>query len=345
MKHLLDMTAEDLAAELARLELPAYRAKQVGDWVYRRGVFDFAQMTDLSAAQRTNLAAKFSVLTGKVLARSDAQDEVTKLLLAWPDGQQIETVLIPTARSATACVSTQAGCAVACSFCASGRDGLGRNLTGGEIVEQVLQLQAATGRKVTHVVFMGMGEPLANFEATLFAVQAIIDPQRLGISARHVTVSTVGLPKGIRKLAAQKLPITLAISLHAPNDALRRQLIPSAPADIESIIQAASEFYDSRHRELTLEYVLLAGVNDTNVCAEGLTRIARRLRCNVNLIRFNPVPGLPYQRPSGQATLRFAQRLEKAGVNVQIRKSRGATADAACGQLRAKQQEPEASSQ
>jgi 23S rRNA (adenine2503-C2)-methyltransferase len=341
MKHLLDMTAEEFAAEMARLEQPKFRARQIGDWVWHRGVFDFAKMTNLPAAQRAGMAEQFSILSGKVMARADAADQVTKLLLAWPDGQQVETVLIPTAHHATACLSTQAGCAVGCSFCASGSQGLGRNLTGGEIVEQVLQLQAATGRKVTHAVFMGMGEPLANFEATLFAVRAIIDPGRLGISARHVTVSTVGLPKAIRNLAAQKLPITLAISLHAHNDALRRQLIPNAPADIESIVEAAEAFYESRHRELTLEYVLLAGVNDTNLCAEGLSRIARRLRCNVNIIRFNPAPGLPYQRPSGQATLRFAQRLEKAGVNVQIRKSRGAEADAACGQLRAKMGEQE----
>ena len=334
MNHVLDLTVEQLAQELAPLGQKPFHARQIASWIYHRGVYDFSLMTDLSMELRTALREKYQILSAKIVARNDSQDGVTKLLLEWPDGQRIETVLIPSEERTTACVSTQAGCPIGCLFCASGADGVQRNLTGGEIVEQILQLQQAAGKKVSHVVFMGMGEPLANYENTLLAVRAIIDPRRLGISARHVTVSTVGIPKMIRRLAGEELPITLAISLHAPTDALRRQIIPRAPSGIEELIEAGQEFFDSRKRELTLEYVLLEGVNDTNVCAEGLARIAHRLRCNVNLIRYNPVSAAPYARPAQAAVTMFANRLLKRGVNVQIRRSRGIDADAACGQLR-----------
>ena len=340
MKHLLDMTVPELRQELEALGERPYRATQIAAWVYQRGAADFAGMSDLPAILRRKLAEDYALLTGKAVARTDSADGVTKLLIEWPDSQRIECVLIPNDDRATACVSTQVGCPFECTFCASGQGGFVRNLTGGEIVEQILHLGIATGRKVTRVVFMGMGEPLLNYEATLAAVGAIIDPQRLGVSARHVTISTVGLPKAIRRLAAENLPVTLAISLHAPTDALRRTIMPkAATAGIQEIIAAAEQFYLSRHREVTLEYILIDGVNDTNVCAEALARLAHQLRCNVNLIRYNPVPPARYQAPSAGATSMFAQRLGRRGVNVQIRASRGADALAACGQLRRQAQE------
>jgi 23S rRNA (adenine2503-C2)-methyltransferase len=291
-------------------------------------------MSDLPAALRLALAQEFSILTGTVAGKSDCGDGVTKLLIQWPDGLSVETVLIPADGRACACVSTQVGCGVECTFCASGQGGLKRNLTSGEIVEQILQLRLATGQVVTHVVFMGMGEPLANYDATVAAIHTIVDPDRLGISARRVTVSTVGLPKQIRKLAMENLPITLAISLHAPTEALRRKIMPKAPSSIAEIVAAAQEFFASRKREITLEYILLEGVNDTNVCAEALARIAAQLRCNVNLIRYNPVASATYRQPSQAAVKMFAQRLDRCGVNVQIRLSKGQDSDAACGQLR-----------
>jgi 23S rRNA (adenine2503-C2)-methyltransferase len=209
-----------------------------------------------------------------------------------------------------------------------------RNLTASEILQQVLHLQQASDTRVSHVVFMGMGEPLANYDATVGAIRSLIDPRKFNISARRVTVSTVGLPSQIRRLAREDLPITLAISLHAPNDALRRQLIPSAEQfGLEEIIGAAQEFFEARKREITLEYTLLSGVNDTNVCATALVGIAKRLRCNVNLIRYNPT-SLAFKRPTSGAIVSFAARLEKAGVNVQIRRSRGQDVTAACGQLK-----------
>jgi 23S rRNA (adenine2503-C2)-methyltransferase len=314
---------------------PAYRARQISQWVWQRGVCDWQAMSDLPAQLRGDLAKRLRVLSGGVVARTDAADGVVKLLIRWSDGEQVETALIPSERRVTACLSTQAGCAMGCQFCASGLEGLKRNLTAGEMLEQVLHLRQAAGRRITHVVFMGVGEPLANYEATLAAIRGIIDPQRLGVSARHVTVSTIGLPRQVRRLAREGLPITLAVSLHAPNDALRRQIMPAAgKAPIAEVVAAAEEFFHSRGREVTLEYVLLGGLNDSALCGEALARIARRMRCNVNLIRYNPVELLPYHRPSQAAVAGFADRLRRRGVNVQVRRSRGLGADAACGQLR-----------
>jgi len=336
MKHVLEMTGDELAAEMASRGQPPYRARQVAAWVWQKGAGSFEEMTDLPAALRTELAGKLAILTAGAAARADSTDGAFKLLLELADGRTVETVGIPTQRHLAACVSTQVGCPMGCAFCATGQAGLERNLTAGEIVEQVLHVQRAAGRRVSHVVFMGTGEPLANYAATVGAIRAMVDPQRGGISARRITVSTVGLPRQIRRLGGEGLPVTLAISIHAPNDALRAQLLPAgARHGLADVLAAAEEFYHSRHRELTLEYVLLAGVNDTKACADALAQIARRLRCSVNLIRYNPVAERGYQRPSQAAVRTFAERLRRRGVNVQVRRSRGLDIAAACGQLRA----------
>ena len=334
-RHLLDMTSGQLAAAIEALGERAYRAKQVAGWVWKKQVGAFSEMNNLPAGLRGRLAEEFVILTAAEQRRSESTDGTVKCLLRLADGETIEAVAIPAEGRLTACVSTQVGCAMGCGFCATGLEGLRRDLSAGEIVEQIFHLQAAMGRRVTNVVFMGMGEPLANYDATVAAVAAMIDPDRLGISARHVTVSTVGLPKQIRRLAAEKLPITLAISLHAPTDALRRKLIPAAGnVPIDRIIAAAEAFYRSRKREVTLEYVLLGGVNDTPGCADALADIAHRLRCNVNLIRYNPVSPLAYDRPTRAAVQEFEARLRRRGVNVHLRQSRGLDVTAACGQLR-----------
>jgi len=335
LKHLLDMTPAGLADELAAMGQPAYRARQVLEWVWRKGVTDFDRMSNLPNALRAALAERLSVLAGRVVGRADADDGVVKLLIEWPDGERVECATIPDGARRTACVSTQAGCAMGCAFCASGLGGLGRDLTAGEIVEQLFHLRAAGGERATNVVLMGTGEPLANYDASVAAVRAVVDPERLGISPRRVTVSTVGLPGPIRRLAGEGLPITLAISLHAPSDTLRRRLIPAAKtATIAQVLAAAADFYASRKREVTLEYVLLGGVNDTLACANELAQAARKQRCNVNLIRFNPVAGVGFRPPAESDVRAFRDRLRDAGVNVHIRASRGAGADAACGQLR-----------
>ncbi len=345
MKHLLNMTLAQLGEELETIGEKKFRAKQIIEWVWQKGAVDFDAMTNLSKPLRSKLPEIFKILTATVEARSDADDGVVKLLLQWPDGECIETVMIPTEDRATACVSTQAGCAMGCEFCASGIDGLKRNLTTGEILEQIIQLQHATGVHITNVVLMGMGEPLANYDATISAVRAMIDPNRGGISARKITLSTVGLPAGIRKLAKEDLPITLAISLHAPNDKLRGQIMPVAGKKypLADILSAAEEFFNARGREITLEYTLLDEVNDSPECATELINIAHQLRCNVNLIRYNKVEGLPYAPPKPGLTQRFAEQLRAEGLNVNIRRSRGASKHAACGQLRTDQQRGEKS--
>jgi len=325
------MTMDQLCQAVVGAGFEPYRAKQIADWVYKKGATDPATMSNLPAP----LMNQIRVLTSRVADRADSTDGTVKLLLELHDGEHIETVLIPAQTRATACLSTQVGCGLACSFCATGLDGLRRNLTSGEMLQQLLHLQQACGRRVTNIVLMGMGEPLANYDATVSAVRAITDGQRFGISARSVTISTIGLPKQIRRLAAERLPITLAISLHAPNDPLRRRLIPvAARIPLKKIISAAEAFYESRKREVTLEYVLIGGVNDTSLCAEGLARIARQIRCNVNLISYNPVDSLPYQPPTQVAVKAFASRLRRRGVNVHVRRSRGLDVSAACGQLR-----------
>jgi len=364
--NFLDLSLHEVRAALAAAGQPPYRADQIARWVYREGVTDPERMTNVPPS----VAQQFVYLASHVAARSESADGTVKLLVELADGERIETVLIPTGRKftrpwrATACLSTQVGCAVGCAFCASGLGGLKRSLAAGEILEQLVHLRQVADRRITHVVFMGMGEPLANYRATVAAVRAIIDPERFAVSARHVTVSTVGIPRAIRRLAAEDLPITLAVSLHAPDDELRRRLIPRA-APISEVLDAAEEFFAARGREVTLEYVLLAGVNDSLTCADGLAHLARRLRASVNLIPFNPatpgqslpaaghgtsrararvagpatpgrrpVEGLPYARPAAAAVRAFAARLRSRGANVHVRRSRGADADAACGQLR-----------
>ena len=220
----LEHTPTTLAEALDQAGFPRYRAKQLLTWVYRHGISDPAEMANVPKALR----AELTVLTSRVADRIASDDGVCKLLLEYPDGSRAETVAIPDGKRLTACLSTQVGCAVGCRFCASGLDGVQRDLTGGEILEQALHIQQALDRPLTNAVFMGAGEPLANYDATVFAVRGLIDEQRFGLSARKVTVSTVGLPSAIEKLAAEDLPITLALSLHAPNDALRRKLIPAA---------------------------------------------------------------------------------------------------------------------
>jgi 23S rRNA (adenine2503-C2)-methyltransferase len=331
---LLELTPEQLADSLAARGEKRFRAGQLLRWVYGKGVTDVTEMTDVPDA----LAGAVRILSSRLVDRRDSRDGTCKLLLEYPDRSRVECVMIPERDRATACLSTQVGCATGCGFCASAAGGLVRNLTAGEILPQVLHLRARSGREITHAVFMGMGEPLANYRATLSAVRAIVDPDRLGVSARRVTVSTVGLPGRIRRLAKEKIPLTLAISLHAPHEALRKQLIPHAPATIEEILAAAEDFFRARKREVTLEYLLLAGVNDTKVCCEALARLAGRLRCNVNLIRYNPVEGLDFRPPSQDACEAFCRRLRGRGVNAHLRRSRGADTDAACGQLRQRNQ-------
>jgi len=346
--HLLGFALPELQQWLEEHGHERYRAAQVLDWVYAKSAETFAQMTNLSKGMRAWLAERVAVFHSQVTRQTVAADGTRKLLLTWPDEYAIEAVWIPAQERNTACVSSQVGCPVGCRFCASGLDGIQRNLTAGEIVEQALRIRRLIAEqgdrpggqqretpRLTNVVFMGVGEPLANYAAVVKAARIINAPWGLGIGARRITISTIGLPKQIRRLAGEELQINLALSLHAPDDNLRRELIPWAEAvPIAELIDACRYYFEQTGREVTLEYVLLAGVNDRPRHAAKLATIAGRVRANVNLLRYNPVPGLPYERPSAASAHDFQERLRQRGINAHIRTSRGTDAGAACGQLR-----------
>jgi 23S rRNA (adenine2503-C2)-methyltransferase len=337
---LLDLNLAALVAWLGEKGEPAFRARQVLEWVFRHGSVAFESMTNLPAGLRENLAATFSVRAAEEVRRSEAPDGTTKLLLRWPDDALSECVMIPDAASGrrTACLSTQVGCDVGCTFCASGLEGSLRNLGVGEILEQALvinDLLSARQERLSHVVFMGMGEPLANYRATVEAVRRLNASWGLAIAQRRITVSTVGLPKQIERLAREGLQVNLALSLHSADDRLRRDLVPWARGiPLARLLEACRTYFSETGREVTLEYCLLAGLNDRRADAEALADIARDLRANVNLLMYNPVASLPYERPSRRRAIAFLGWVRERGANAHLRESRGLEADAACGQLR-----------
>lgn len=339
--HLLGLELSELVAKFEEIGEPAYRATQVMQWIYERGATSLDAMTNLSKSLRGALAERYSLFTSEIIRRAESSDGTIKLLLRWADGETSECVMLPSEHHITACISSQVGCPVGCRFCASGLDGLKRNLTPGEIVEQVLRVSAeavATGGRLSNLVFMGLGEPLSNYTSVVKAIHTINAPWGPNIGARKITVSTVGLPKQIKKLADEGLQLNLALSLHAPNDELRRELIPWAERiTIDELVDACRYYFSQTGREITLEYALLHGTNDKPEHARDLARFVKHLRCNVNLLRYNPVEPLPYARPSSEDAFAFQQSLRKHGVNAHIRKSRGLDIDAACGQLRRKE--------
>lgn len=334
---LLDLDPGQLEEKLTGLGEPAYRARQVIDWVYRQRASCYSHMSNLPARLRSMLEERLPIFESSIAGDQVSQDETRKLLLRWSDGATSECVLLVDGNRRTACVSTQVGCPVRCTFCASGLDGLQRQLTSGQIVEQVLRIRhlCDQGHRLSNIVFMGLGEPLANYQATLRAVRTINAPWGVGIGARKITISTVGVPANMRKLADEGLQVTLALSLHAPTDALRKSIVPWAQGvSIATLIEACEYYFQRTGREVTLEYALLAGVNVDEHHARSLGAIARRLRANVNLIPFNQVEGIEFQRPDDSVIQRFHSILESEGVNVHVRRSRGPDIDAACGQLR-----------
>jgi 23S rRNA (adenine2503-C2)-methyltransferase len=332
------LTPNELNENVVSVGLPRFRADQLRDWVYTKGVTDFEKMTNISKSDRTLLAQSLAISSVSITREQHSTDGTIKLLLTWPNGSQAETVMIPDADRRTACVSSQVGCPVGCTFCASGINGVKGNLTAGQIVEQVVMLNRVMNNPestISNVVFMGMGEPLANYANVMKAIRILHDPKCLNLGARRITISTVGVPSKMRELAKEDLPLNLAISLHAPNEPLRRQLIPWAEHfTIDQILDAARYYFDQTGREITLEYILLAGVNDRLEHAAQLARVCRTLRANVNLIRYNEVAELGYKRPESDDVMNFQSILRNNGVNVHVRKSRGRDIDAACGQLR-----------
>ncbi len=339
ISSLLGLNTEELCRLAQDEGVPQYRGRQLAEWIYRRYARRFAEMTDLPAALRTRLAEKYQVGRASLVTERRSRDGTVKLLLEMADGVRVETVGLPYEDRFSCCVSTQAGCTVGCLFCATGLSGFLRNLSAGEIVGQVLAVEDASengpgGRaRLDHVTFMGMGEPLFNYDAFIKALH-LLNVEK-GIGARNLTVSTSGYVPGIFKLAQESLQITLAVSLHATSDELRRRLVPGmAKWTIRELIEAAREYVRQTGRRITFEYCLLAGENDRLEEARRLAQLLHGLNCHVNLIPYNKVPELALQASSGQQVKAFREVLVAAGIPVTQREEKGADIEAACGQLR-----------
>jgi 23S rRNA (adenine2503-C2)-methyltransferase len=338
MLHLLDPKGwENLKTWLAERGHKPFRAAQIRKWVFESRAESFEAMSDLPKALRAELAAEFTLWTSKIARHQQSADGTEKLLLELADGGRIECVLLRDDDRRTICISTQVGCAMGCVFCASGLDGVDRNLTSGEIVEQMLLLQRRLPKdeRLSNIVVMGMGEPLANLDNLLPALDEASADDGLGIGHRRITISTVGLPKQLHRLCELNTRYHLAVSLHAPNDELRNCIVPvNKNIGLQEILAAADRYLEVSNRRLTFEYVLLAGVNDRPEHARELATLLRGKTAFLNVIPYNPVAGLPYTTPSGNAVHRFRDILLAAGVNVKFRQRKGDAINAACGQLR-----------
>ncbi|MBP8864116.1 MAG: 23S rRNA (adenine(2503)-C(2))-methyltransferase RlmN [Anaerolineae bacterium] len=340
---LYDWDLPTLEAHLAAWGQPAYRARQIWDWLYRQLVTDFDAMTSLPKALREQLAAATTLAAPQVLSRQESLDgETRKDLLALADGEQVEVVLMHYIERRSACLSTQVGCAMGCAFCATGQMGFTRNLSSGEIVAQALHLQRelrARGESLSNIVLMGMGEPLLNYDATLAAIRRLVHPQGFGMGQRRITLSTVGIAPGIRRLAEESLQINLAISLHAATDALRQQLLPvSRKYPLEALFEAVAAYLQATNRRVTFEWVLIHEVNDTVEQAEALAARLSGLLAHVNLIPLNPTEGFEGRPSSPERIAAFTAVLERRHIAHTVRVRRGGDIRAGCGQLRRRTQ-------
>lgn len=337
------MDTDELRSVMKAEGVPAYRGKQIAEWLYRSGVRSFDEMSNVPEALRIQLSGKYQLGRSTVLVGQRSKDGTAKLLLELNDGARVETVGLPYPDRMSCCVSTQVGCPIGCVFCATGMGGYTRDLTAGEIVDQVLTVQEdirfergeADARKcrIDHVTFMGMGEPLLNYEVTVKAMRLL--NKEVGIAVRQLTVSTVGFVPGIHRLAEEEMQCTLAVSLHAPTDDLRRRLIPGMTAwSVAELMKTCREYVQRTRRRITFEYLLLDGVNDGVAEAVELARLLHGLNCHVNLIPCNMVSGLTFRMSPREHIQAFRNVLEDAGIQVTQRMQRGSDIDAACGQLR-----------
>ena len=338
--NLLDLDRSGMERWFASIGEKPFRARQVLHWIHQRGAHDFDAMTDIARSLRTRLAADAEVRTPAIVGDSTSADGTRKWLLKVDGGNAVDSVYIPETGRGTLCISSQAGCTLDCAFCSTGKQGFNRNLTTAEIVSQLWVANRLLGRKqgaarpVTNVVLMGMGEPMLNLDALIPALKVMLDDDAYGLSRRRVTVSTSGVIPGMDRLA-EECPVALAVSLHAPDDELRNRIVPiNRKYPIRELMRACNRYLERAPRDfITFEYVMLDGVNDSIAHARALLPIAAKVRCKFNLIPFNPFPGSGFQRSSPETIRRFAEILQRAGLTVTTRKTRGDAIDAACGQL------------
>jgi len=340
---IFDLSLQELEAWFAAKGEGVYRARQVLRWVYQRRISQFEEMSDLSERLRLALNSEFRCEPLPCVRETGSKDSTRKFLLALPDRTFIESVLIPASPALygsatdrkTICISTQVGCAFGCKFCASGLEGWTRNLEVGEIVQQIVRVESLSGEKINNIVFMGMGEPLANYENLLRAIEIINAGWGVGIGARHITISTSGLVPRIRQLAEQSLQIRLAISLHGATDEVRQKIMPiNRRFNVASLVDACAYYRQRKRQRITFEYILIDQVNDHLDQAKELSRLANRLDAKVNLIPYNTVEGLNWRRPSEMRQQFFLRLLRRNGVDATIRREKGHDINAACGQLR-----------
>jgi 23S rRNA (adenine2503-C2)-methyltransferase len=330
------LSIEELTQELKTLGLPAFRAKQIYEWLHVKLAESYDDMTNLSKDLRAVLSDKFPITALKeVDALHSESDGTIKYLFRLKDDRVIESVLMKYRHGNSVCISSQVGCRMGCKFCASTIGGKERDLLPSEMLDQIYRIQALTGERVSNVVIMGTGEPLDNYEYLMRFLRILTDPQGLNISARNIVVSTCGIPDRIRAFAEEGMPITLALSLHAPNNEIRKQLMPvAAKYELREVLDAFEYYYEKTGRRLTFEYSLVEGINDEEEHAKELSKLVKGLNCHVNLIPVNPIKERDYKKSNSKKIQNFKNILEKNRINVTIRREMGADIDAACGQLR-----------
>lgn len=331
---------DELVASCREAGFAAFRAKQIWNWLYIKRVNAWDAMRNVSGEVREWLAKTYSLQPVTAMESQGEESGTRKILVALGDGEHVEEVIIPTRDHETVCVSTQVGCKIGCTFCASGAGGHIRNLGAGEIVGQVLLAQQELGRRPANLVYMGMGEPLDNYDAVLKSIRILNHPDGIAIGARHITVSTSGLIPGIRRLSGEGLQIELSVSLHAPDDALRSRLMPINRAyPLAELIVTCADYAVATGRIVTFVYTLIRGVNDTREHAEALAKLIKPVQCRVNLIPLSPVEGFDGEPPVAGTAEMFMDVLDRVGINATVRMSKGTRIDAACGQLRLRRQQ------
>ena len=340
-ENIFGLTIEQLKEKLKPLGMQPFRAGQIIEWMYQKNVYDFEKMTNLSLDMRTQLQEYFIIDSGKIAVQKDSEDKKTsKMLVEFADGSAVETVLMRQSYGNSICISSQAGCSMGCSFCASTLHGLKRNLTAGEMLAQAMKSQEIVnkdGQRINNIVIMGSGEPLLNYDNVLGFIRLVHEKYCMDIGYRNITVSTSGIIPMMEKLAAEDLPITLSVSLHAPEDELRSRLMPiNKKYPLADVIKAADNYAKITKRRITYEYVLIDGINDNLLQAEQLAKLLAHKLANVNLIPINPVQERNFRRPSQKYIRAFLDFLQKHHINATIRKEMGTDIDAACGQLRNK---------